>query len=121
MAHASSDINAPAAADQSARKSFLLKRNFLGTREIGALGLSNFGGALAGGYMGSFLMYFFTSVFRIDYRYISLMYFVVTIWDAVNDPMMGIVFDRTRTRFGKARPYLLFTPIPWAICVGLLF
>ncbi len=121
MAHTDNKPGAPAAADQSSHKSFLLTRSFLGTREIGALGLSNFGGSLAGGYMGSFLMYFFTSVFRIDYRYISLMYFVVTIWDAVNDPMMGIVFDRTRTRFGKARPYLLFTPVPWAVCVGLLF
>lgn len=110
-----------AATSGAAGKSFLLSRNFLGTREISALGLSNLGSAMTGGFMGSFLMYFFTSVFQIDYRYISLMYFLVTIWDAFNDPVMGILFDKTRTRYGKARPYLLFTPLPWAACVALLF
>lgn len=122
MAHTGTDVDdSTKEATPSGEKSFLLKRSFLGTKEIAALGLSNLGSSLAEGYMGSFLMYFFTSVFRIDYRYISLMYFLVTIWDAMNDPMMGIVFDKTRTRFGKARPYLLFTPIPLGICVALLF
>ena len=46
---------------------------------------------------------------------------VTRIWDAVSDPMMGIIADRTRTRWGKYRPYLLFFALPFALCGVLLF
>lgn len=43
------------------------------------------------------------------------------IFDAVNDPVMGMIVDRTKSKWGKMRPYLLFSPIPIAICTVLLF
>lgn len=43
------------------------------------------------------------------------------IFDALNDPMMGMIVDKTKSRWGKMRPYLLFSPIPIAICTILLF
>ncbi len=43
------------------------------------------------------------------------------IFDAINDPMMGMIVDRTKSKWGKMRPYLLFSPIPIAICTILLF
>ncbi|MDE6862769.1 MAG: MFS transporter [Eubacterium sp.] len=43
------------------------------------------------------------------------------IFDAVNDPVMGMIVDRTKSKWGKMRPYLLFSPIPIAICTILLF
>ena len=46
---------------------------------------------------------------------------VTRIWDAVSDPMMGILCDRTKTRWGKYRPYLLFFSLPFAVCGILLF
>ena len=46
---------------------------------------------------------------------------VTRIWDAVSDPMMGIIADRTKTRWGKYRPYLLFFALPFALCGILLF
>ena len=46
---------------------------------------------------------------------------VTRIWDAVSDPMMGIIADRTKTRWGKYRPYLLFFALPFAVCGILLF
>ena len=46
---------------------------------------------------------------------------VTRIWDAVSDPMIGIIADRTRTRWGKYRPYLLFFALPFAVCGVLLF
>lgn len=47
--------------------------------------------------------------------------FVTRVWDAVSDPMMGIICDRTNTRWGKYRPYLLWFSLPFAICGVLLF
>lgn len=43
------------------------------------------------------------------------------IFDAINDPVMGMIVDRTKSKWGKMRPYLLFSPIPIAICTILLF
>lgn len=43
------------------------------------------------------------------------------IFDATNDPIMGMIVDRTRTKWGKMRPYLLFSPVPIAITTVLLF
>lgn len=45
----------------------------------------------------------------------------VRLFDAFNDPIMGSIVDRTRTRWGKLRPYLLFTPIPIGILTVLCF
>ena len=41
----------------------------------------------------------------------SLIMFIATLWDAINDPMMGVIADRTHTRFGRYRPYFLFAPV----------
>lgn len=43
------------------------------------------------------------------------------IFDAVNDPVMGMIVDRTKSKWGKMRPYLLYSPVPIAICTVLLF
>ena len=43
------------------------------------------------------------------------------IFDALNDPVMGMIVDRTKSKWGKMRPYLLFAPIPIAITTIALF
>src|SRR6185369_2276480 len=49
------------------------------------------------------------------------MMLVSRLWDAINDPIMGLIADRTQTRWGKFRPYLLFGAIPYGICGYLMF
>ncbi len=66
-----------------------------------------------------FLMYFYTDVFGISASIVGTMFLVSRIWDAVNDPMMGALADRTKSRWGKFRPWILFTSFPLAI-VGVL-
>lgn len=46
---------------------------------------------------------------------------LVRVWDAVNDPIMGTIVDRTRLKSGKMRPYLLFMPVIMAVSTLLLF
>ena len=43
------------------------------------------------------------------------------LWDAVNDPLMGIIADRTETRFGKFRPYLLWAAVPYGVLGFIMF
>lgn len=71
--------------------------------------------------IASFLAAFYTDVFGISAAAAGTMMFVTRIVDAFTDPMMGAVADRTRTRFGKFRPYLLFAGLPMAGAAVLTF
>ncbi len=68
-----------------------------------------------------FLPFFYSNVFGLSLADAGVLMLVTRIWDAVSDPMMGIIADRTKTRWGKYRPYLLFFSLPFAVCGILLF
>ncbi|MBW8190364.1 MFS transporter [Neiella marina] len=68
-----------------------------------------------------FQIYFYTDVFGISAAAIGTMLLLTRVWDTVNDPIMGIIADRTETRWGKFRPYLIFGAIPLAIVATLAF
>ena len=68
-----------------------------------------------------FITYYYVDVWGILPGAIATMMFCVRLWDAVNDPLMGLIADRTRTRWGKFRPYLLWMAVPYGICGYLIF
>ena len=68
-----------------------------------------------------FLPFFYSNVFGLSLADAGVLMLVTRIWDAVSDPMRGIIADRTKTRWGKYRPYLLFFALPFAACGILLF
>ncbi|MBN2716093.1 MAG: MFS transporter [Deltaproteobacteria bacterium] len=60
-------------------------------------------------------MFFYTDVFGVPAAAIGTMFFITKLWDAVNDPMMGIISDRTNTKYGKYRPFLLWMFVPFGV------
>jgi GPH family glycoside/pentoside/hexuronide:cation symporter len=66
-----------------------------------------------------YLMFFYTDVFGIAPAVVGTMFLITRIWDSCFDPLVGIIADRTKSRWGKFRPYLLWTAIPFAI-IGVL-
>ena len=68
-----------------------------------------------------YLSLFFTKVFGLPAGAVSSMMLLSGLWDAVNDPMIGSFVDKTRTGYGKLRPWLIITPLPFAILTVLLF
>lgn len=68
---------------------------------------------------GMYLLFFYTDVFGLTPAEAGTMFLITRIWDAVNDPMMGLICDRTNSKWGKYRPYLLWGAIPFAL-VGVL-
>ncbi|MBN2526520.1 MAG: MFS transporter [Deltaproteobacteria bacterium] len=60
-------------------------------------------------------MFFYTDVFGLPAAMVGTMFGLTKLWDAVNDPMMGIISDRTDTKMGKYRPYLLWMFVPFGI------
>lgn len=68
-----------------------------------------------------YLPFFYSNIFGLSLADAALLMLVTRLWDAVSDPMMGIIADRTKTRWGKYRPYLLWVAAPFAIAGILLF
>ncbi len=60
--------------------------------------------------IGTGMAFYFQSVIFLPAMAISIIMGVARVWDAINDPMMGTIVDRTRTKWGKCRPYLFFVP-----------
>ncbi|MDI5832468.1 glycoside-pentoside-hexuronide (GPH):cation symporter [Shewanella xiamenensis] len=68
-----------------------------------------------------FLTFFYTDIFGISAAFVGTMFLAVRIMDAVTDPLMGYIADRTRSRWGRYRPYLLWCALPFAIISVLAF
>jgi|SRR5215217_1030857 len=73
-----------------------------------AIGAGDFGFNLYWQTAGLYLLFFYTDGLGIPAATAGLIYMVALIWDAILDPIVGIVADRTRSRFGRYRPYFIF-------------
>ena len=71
--------------------------------------------------VGFWLLIFYTDIYGLSPAMAGVIMFVGSIWDAVMDPVVGIVSDRTESRWGKFRPYLLFGSVPYAILAVMAF
>ena len=68
---------------------------------------------------GSYLMIFYTDVFGLPAAVVGTLFLITRVWDSAFDPIVGVVADRTHSRWGKFRPYLLFLAIPFSV-IGVL-
>ena len=68
-----------------------------------------------------FLLYYYTDVFGISAAAAGTMFLVTKIIDAASDPVMGLIADRTETRWGKFRPYILWAAVPYAVAGFAMF
>lgn len=89
--------------------------------EILGYGLGDMGFNFYWTNVSTFLLIFYTDVFGITAGAAATMLFVVKIFNAFTDPMIGAFADRTQTRWGKFRPFLLFMPVPLAVAGVLAY
>ena len=64
---------------------------------------------------------FYTDAMGISAADASWLVLIARLWDAFFDPMMGFLADRTRTRWGRFRPWILWSIVPWAVCMVLAY
>jgi GPH family glycoside/pentoside/hexuronide:cation symporter len=76
---------------------------------------------LAWNMVGGFLLYYYTDVALLPVAALGTLMLLSRVLDAVFDPLVGVLVDRTRTRWGQARPYLLFASLPFGILCVLTF
>lgn len=68
---------------------------------------------------GAYLMIFYTDVFGLPAAAVGTMFLITRIWDSAFDPIVGVIADRTHSRWGKFRPYLLWLAVPFGL-IGVL-
>lgn len=70
---------------------------------------------------GMYLLFFYTDIFGLPAAAVGTMFLITRIWDTLFDPVVGVLSDRTRSRWGKFRPYLLWFALPFGLIGTLMF
>ncbi|MCO6498016.1 MAG: MFS transporter [Chitinophagaceae bacterium] len=91
----------------------------LSLKEKVGYGFGDFASSMFWKLFSVYLLFFYTDIFGISAAVAGTMFLVTRIWDTAFDPVIGIISDRTETRWGKFRPYLLWVAVPFAI-IGIL-
>ena len=87
-----------------------------------AYGVADLGISLLTASIQFFLLFYYTDVLGIDPALAGTALLVGKLtWDAINDPLFGFITDRTKSRWGRRKPYMLFGAIPFGLTIWLLF
>jgi len=84
-------------------------------------GAGDLGFSLTTTIIGAFFLLFLTDVVHIRPAYAGIAIFTGRMWDWVNDPIIGHISDRTRSRWGRRRPFLLFGALPFALAFVMMW
>lgn len=89
--------------------------------EIFGYGLGDLANNLVYGLVSGFATYYYTNSAAMAAGAVGTMFMISRIFDGISDIIMGLIIDRTKTKYGKARPWILWMAIPFAIAVVLQF
>lgn len=98
-----------------------MNKKYLKTSELLSFSTAGFGRSMIYNLMSTFLLIFYTDAMQLEFSHAGAIILLTRIFDAINDPIMGIIADKTKTKFGKLRPFLLVSPPMILISTILLF
>lgn len=93
----------------------LTKKNYF------VYGLGNFASQLSWTMVSTYLSIFYTDVFGLGTGAVALLMLIAKVWDGINDPMMGTLMERTHTKWGRFRPYIVVGAVFLVIFTILTF
>lgn len=92
------------------------KKIDIGTEKLSLMtkisyGLGEFACSVVWSLVSSYLLFFYTDVFGLAGAIVAILLLVARVWDCFVDPILGLIMERTKSRFGRFRPYILFGSI----------
>lgn len=83
--------------------------------------LGNFSGGILGQAMGLMYTFFYVDKLGLSASYYGIAMVIYAVWNSINDPLMGIISDKTKSRMGRRKPYMLFGALPFGLSLVVLF
>lgn len=102
-------------------KSIDTSRKYVPNKEFYMYCIGGAGQGMIYAIMSSYISDFYTNVMQLPLIFVLLLMLLARVWDAINDPMMGMIVDRTTTKWGKMKPYILWAVVPIAVLSFLMF
>lgn len=84
-------------------------------------GIGDWGNSTTTTIVGFFFLYFLTDVAHLPPAFASPVLLIGTIWDAINDPLIGVLADKVHTRWGRRRPFFIIGAVPFGLAFILLW
>ncbi|MBQ3151414.1 MAG: MFS transporter [Clostridia bacterium] len=96
-------------------------QNYIPKKEFRAYAIAAMGQCLVYSCMSSYITDYYMSVLRLSPIFVLLLMLLARVWDAINDPMMGMIVDRHTTKWGRMKPYAAITAVPIGVFTVLMF
>lgn len=96
-------------------------KNYIPKKEFLSFAAGALGQGMVYGIMSSYISDFYLNILRVTPLFVLFLMLLARVWDAINDPIMGMIADRLNPKRGKFRTWLVLTPAPIAILTFLLF
>lgn len=107
--------------EKEVKKASEQNRRYIRPSELVAFLLTTFGQKNLDQFVNAYRQFFMISFLGISGRAYGLIVFIESIYDAVDDSLSGLIIDRTRTRWGRLRPYMIITVPIWGLATLMLF
>lgn len=97
------------------------EKKYVPKKETQAYAIAALGQGLVYSCMSSYITDYYMNVLTLNAMFVILLMLLARVWDAVNDPMMGMIMDRHTTKKGRMKPYPVWTALPIAALTILMF
>ena len=94
---------------------------YIGSNEKWAFAIGGCGQGMIYAMMSSYISDYYVNVLQLPLMFVLLLMLLARVWDAINDPLMGIIVDKRTTKRGKLKPYILYAAIPIALFTILMY
>lgn len=96
-------------------------KRYVGKKELWMFALGAGGQGMIYAMMSSYISDYYLNVLQMAPMFVLALMLIARVWDAINDPLMGMIVDRKTTRWGKMKPYILFAAAPIAVLTILMY
>ena len=97
------------------------QENYIPKKESLAFGIGALGQGMIYAMMSSYISDYYLNVLQLTPMFVLLLMLLARVWDAINDPLMGMIVDRRTTKRGKMRPYIIYAAVPIGILTVLMY